>query len=265
MYCIYCGALLPDNARFCLNCGQPQFNRPATQENKTVFSYQNLVSYEYDSIEEIEHRNYTQKTDLTQYYILFRKNNKYGISDCNFSVVYLPCEFDSIEVYTTNSEYNKPFFKTRKGSTIGLYEGSRLIMESDTVDILAHNIDYPPRFFFVRAQNGKYGIKFLSTSSKLAKYCQPVYDQVKEYTCDTVKVKQNGKWGMINTFGSEIPILFDDINFVHQKDLWRMDNLSLKLNGREILLPYTRKEIDGKTYSGYESKEFGFFYMTYIS
>ena len=136
MYCIYCGTLLPDNARFCSHCGQPQFNRPMSQENKAIFNYQNLVPYDYDSIEEIKHRNYTQKSDLTQYYILLKKDNKYGISDCNFSEIYLACQYDSIEVFTTNSKYDKPFFKTRNGSTISLFQGSRLIMESNSLDIL---------------------------------------------------------------------------------------------------------------------------------
>ena len=264
MFCINCGTELPDHARFCFNCGFPQFNSSPIPTRSIPFSYEDLVSYEYESVEELKHTNFTTRSNLTQYFILIKKNGKVGIANNTFSKIYLPCQFDSIEVYTTNSQYDKPFFKTKKGNIIGLYSGDSLVLEGSSFDILAHNIDYPPRFFFIRFNNGKYGIKFLSSSMALAKYCQPLFDSVTEYKCDTVKFRINGKVGMVNTYGTEIPALFDDISFVSEGQ-YKIDSLMLKYDKTDIKLPYTKKEFDGKRYSGYESKQFGFFYVTYIS
>lgn len=257
MFCTNCGTELPQGANFCYNCGEKQNVVVKATALPDIFEYSTLVDYQYDSVDMISHID--TSTSKKHYYLQIRQANKIGIASCDFSRVYLECKYDDIDIFSCR----EPFFRAKKDGQLMLFNQSQFIMGGYYDSIIIRNLNYPPRFFIYK-QNGKYGIKFYPCFGGSDILYQPVYDEIKEKGCDTVFVRQNSKWGLINSYRSETPVIFDDIKFIPPKNNYGSDSLLLKYQGYDYVFPHVHVKNGDKTHCGYDLNVFGVFFLTYI-
>ena len=245
---------MPDGARFCPNCGVPQYYVNNKETIIPDFSYQELVNYDYDAVEQIQHvschavvggNNYN-----TSYYILLHKGNKVGLADKSFTQLLLPCSFESIEIF--DSYTDGAYYKTYNEGVTGLYNKGSLIVESSEYDILVKDFG-PSSYFVLRYFKGKYGVRFYNRG--LERFSMPLYDQVREINDHTVKIQVGFHWGLINYLGSELPPIFDDIEYDSYNNILR-----LVFNHNEYVFKRSNRVIEGIVYKGFDTKNFGVFF-----
>ncbi len=252
MFCINCGIPLPEGANYCYKCGFKQEIKITPPLQKKEFSYPNLVNYEYERVEMVENYNPSIRSEEKRAFVIVQKGGKLGAYDESFEHKFVPCYYDSISICTQSYD---AMFKVSKNKKCYLFQNDKLILDKGYDEIFVQNTRYEPCAIEFKDCN-KYGFRLRKRiPSESLMYTYAVYDATydsvsiieKDYV---IVVKKGNKYGMISTWGSELPCLFDSIRIERRSAIFDpsacliyIDNayqrrwLILKYNGIEHEYP----------------------------
>ena len=255
MFCINCGTPLPDEAKFCYKCGCKQEIKTTLPMQKKEFSYSNLVQYEFERVEMVENYNSYNKPNEKRAFVVVQKYGKLGVYDECFEHLFVPCDYDSISIYT---QYGNALFKVIKDHKCYLFQNNQMILDKGYDDIYIQNSQYEPCAIEYKDCH-KYGFRLKqripSERVGLCKYTYSLYDATYDSVSindkeRVVLVKKGTKYGMISMWGSELPCLFDSIiierrpakfdssaHLLHTESGYQRRWLILKYNGIEHEYP----------------------------
>lgn len=174
--------------------------------NKTLGSW--TLSPKYDDIE----------NSNTFYRI--KKNGKYGLSDRETKMIYLPVEYDKVEYISCNwedasyyiSKNNKVGFFDGKSKKIILYPKYDKINSFREISNIKGGYEFGDENLYLLQQDNKYGLFDSKTKSIIipVKY-ESISTLNRKYT--NFKLKQNGKCGVYNLDNNKmiIPFEYDEI------------------------------------------------------
>lgn len=220
MFCIGCGVLLPEGANFCYKCGREQ-SVVIDNHIHNEIPYSNLVEYDYDDVEVAEIR-YPYKmgsipgsgSNCRLAFIIVHKDSKVGVYDECFERKFVPCIYDSVNIFYSYNAFWGIFFKVSLNNKYYLFRYDEMIIDRGFDDIIIENGTVP--FVIAFKDAGKFGFrlekKVKHQTSRMPVIFDAVYDSISiNYKDRVVFVEQGGKWGMIGPFGSELPCIFDSI------------------------------------------------------
>lgn len=220
MFCINCGTPLPEGANFCYKCGYKQDISSNHIMQKKGFCYQSLTKYEYDNVDMVENYNPYKKYNEKSAFIIVHKGEKVGAYDEYFEHQFVPCDYDSINIYTNREGLrDSAMFKVFTNNRCYLFQNDKMILDKGYDDIFITDSEYSP--FAIAFKNAnKFGFRLQKHIDKCdkSKYVYEIYDA----RFDSVRInneekvvftENDNKYGMITNWGSELPCMFDSIRF----------------------------------------------------
>lgn len=164
MYCINCGKELPENARFCLYCGEKVNieEKPQDSTEEALMNYfVNTIPFLYDDLKEC--------TDYP--YIYGYINGKVGLLDAKDASMVVPCQYDKIVPYFYTKSKQFAYSEVQRNGKWGFYQDGNEITQCIYDSIKAHMCNN--RIYIVQLGD-KYGIINSATWEKT----ECIYDYI---------------------------------------------------------------------------------------
>ena len=212
MYCVNCGFELPNEAKFCMNCGKPVMAivRPQVQmqeddaDVKYLKQIKSTIPFIYDRID--------SEGDAYPYFRAYI-GDKVGLLD-NRAKTVIPCSYEAIDPYYWNKDKKFSYAEVQLNGKWGFYQDGKEIIPC-VYDSVKRYTEYDYTYYLVKI-NGKFGIIRWNTWESTE--CK--YDKVEIFDTGLFYVWENESKGVLKGVVEIVPCG----NYIKQQDKYCLMN-----------------------------------------